>query len=72
LDGLIVFGGSTAYAVLRAIGVKVVQPLGELLAGVAFSVARYRGRDLALITKAGGFGEAGSLVSILEHLENEP
>lgn len=72
VDGLIIFGGSTAFAVLRAIGVKVVEPLGELLAGVAFSVARYRNRDLALITKAGGFGDAGSLVSILEHLENEP
>jgi hypothetical protein len=52
--------------------VKVVEPLGELLVGVAFSVARYRNHDLALITKAGGFGDAGSLVSILEHLENGP
>jgi uncharacterized protein YgbK (DUF1537 family) len=72
VDGLVIFGGSTAYAVLRALGVKVVQPLGELFAGVAVSVARYRSRDLTLITKAGGFGGAGSLVSILERLEKEP
>jgi D-threonate/D-erythronate kinase len=72
VDGLIIFVGSTAYAVLRAIGVTVVEPLGELLAGVAVSVARYRNRDLVLITKAGGFGDAGSLVSILGHLEKEP
>lgn len=72
VDGLIVFGGSTAFAVLRAIRVKTVEPLGELLPGVAFSVARCRNRDLALITKAGGFGDAGVLVSILEQLENGP
>jgi uncharacterized protein YgbK (DUF1537 family) len=69
VDGLIVFGGSTAFAVLRAIGVKVVEPVGEVVPGVAFSVLRYRNRDLALITKAGGFGDAGTLISILEHLE---
>ena len=72
VDGRIIFGGSTAFSVLRALSVKVVQPLGELLAGVAVSVACYRSRDLVLITKAGGFGDAGSLVSILEHLEKEP
>jgi uncharacterized protein YgbK (DUF1537 family) len=56
-DGLIVFGGDTLYAILRDLGIEMVEASDELLPGVPLTRAHWRGRDLALITKAGGFGQ---------------
>jgi uncharacterized protein YgbK (DUF1537 family) len=55
-DALIVFGGDTAYGVVRALGSPLIHPLGEALPGVPVSRLAYAGRDLHLVTKAGGFG----------------
>ncbi|MEX2261334.1 MAG: four-carbon acid sugar kinase family protein [Bryobacteraceae bacterium] len=55
-DALVVFGGDTASAVLRALSVHSVQPFRELLPGVPLS--RLERPNLALVTKAGGFGPA--------------
>lgn len=52
LDALAVFGGDTAFALVRALRETRLEPIGEILPGVAVSTA---GR-LTLITKAGGFG----------------
>jgi len=71
-DGLVVFGGDTALAVLEALGVSTVEPCRELIPGVPFSVVRMETRDLALITKAGGFGDSDTLLSIRDLLEKEP
>jgi len=70
-DCLVIFGGDTAFAVLRSIGVAVLESAGELMPGVPLSLARYQGRALALVTKAGGFGGADVLLSIKEILEKK-
>ena len=54
-DGLTVFGGDTAYAILRTLGVTTLEPIGEILPGVP--VSRIPGRGISLISKAGGFGD---------------
>jgi D-threonate/D-erythronate kinase len=68
-DGLVVFGGDTLYAILKALEIDIVEACGELLPGVPLSRARWRNRDLALITKAGGFGQPDVLASIRRSLE---
>lgn len=56
-DALVVFGGDTARAVLEELGARRFEPLGEVLPGVPVSALRFAGRELPLVTKAGGFGE---------------
>jgi 4-hydroxythreonine-4-phosphate dehydrogenase len=56
-DALVVFGGDTARAVLEELGAPRLEPLGEVLPGVPVSALPFAGRELPLVTKAGGFGE---------------
>lgn len=69
-DCLVIFGGDTALAILKALGIMTVRSAGELLPGVPVSLAAYEGRPLALATKAGGFGAEDTLLQIKERLEN--
>jgi uncharacterized protein YgbK (DUF1537 family) len=62
LEALAVFGGDTAYGILQAIGNPPLRPLGEIVPGVPLSTIE--GRDLYLITKAGGFGPVDVLSTI--------
>src|SRR5262249_19024387 len=59
-DGVLVFGGDTAYGILSALGCPFLHPLGEAVPGVAVSRIRVppekEPRDLYFISKAGGFG----------------
>jgi uncharacterized protein YgbK (DUF1537 family) len=55
IDAVMIFGGDTAFGILEALGCPALEPIGEILPGVA--VSRVKGRSLHLITKAGGFGE---------------
>ena len=66
---LAIFGGDTAIAILDEFGIACVQPLGELRDGAPASRIRIDGRDITLITKAGGFGGAGTLEDIRKMLE---
>jgi uncharacterized protein YgbK (DUF1537 family) len=63
-DALIVFGGDTAFAILRALQCPMLRPLGEIVPGVPLSLVRYRGRDLIIMTKAGGFGPVDILATM--------
>lgn len=54
-QGVIIMGGDTAWALWRALGVDTLEPLPEVLPGVA--VSRSRQPELLFVTKAGGFGE---------------
>jgi uncharacterized protein YgbK (DUF1537 family) len=54
-DALLVFGGDTAFGILKALACPPLEPVGEIVTGVPLS--RVRGRDFCLITKAGGFGD---------------
>jgi uncharacterized protein YgbK (DUF1537 family) len=69
-DGLIIFGGDTAFGILQALGGGVLRPLSEFLPGVPLSTLRTSGRDLILITKAGGFGAPDLLPALRRLLSN--
>jgi len=64
-DGLLVFGGDTAFGILANLGLPALGPIGEVVPGVA--VSRIDGRREILITKAGGFGTP-DLVATLKTL----
>ena len=59
-DGLIVFGGNTAFGISNALGCASFEVIGEVTAGVAVS----RSGGLWWITKAGGFGPPDILNTI--------
>ena len=63
---LLVGGGDTALAVLGALGVRLVEPRGEVAAGVPwFSMATRDGQRIACSVKSGGFGDAATLLRML-------
>ena len=73
IEGLVIFGGDTAYAVIRALGQLVIRPIGEVLEGIPVSLIRLHcpsrdvagsERDILLVTKAGGFGPTNVLPTI--------
>jgi uncharacterized protein YgbK (DUF1537 family) len=64
---LLLTGGETAIAVLRALGARGLRLAGELEPGLAVGIlvgGRFDG--LVAITKAGGFGDADALVRVWE------
>jgi uncharacterized protein YgbK (DUF1537 family) len=71
-ETLIIFGGDTALAVLRALGCRSARAIGELMPGVPRSEIEVDGRRLTLVTKAGGFGDEHTLSRILAMLRIEP
>lgn len=58
-DLLLLTGGATAMAVLGELGVTVVRAAGEVLSGLPTGRAHIHGKEVWIITKAGGFGDAG-------------
>lgn len=58
---LIATGGETARALLTAAAIDSLQLHGELAPGVVLSSAPWQGRELAIVTKAGGFGQPDTL-----------
>jgi 4-hydroxythreonine-4-phosphate dehydrogenase len=62
IGGLVATGGETARAVLDAWGVTRLRLRGEVEAGVAFSTTERWRRVVPVVTKAGGFGDAETLV----------
>jgi D-threonate/D-erythronate kinase len=60
VDGLIVFGGDTAFGIHSALGAPMFHSFGDVVPGVPVS----RCGDLIWVTKAGGFGAAGILCEI--------
>jgi len=67
---LVLTGGDTARAVLDHLGVHRLQVHGEIEPGICLSRAGSGGP--AIVTKAGGFGDGGSLVRVLRHLRATP
>ncbi|MFL6448618.1 MAG: four-carbon acid sugar kinase family protein [Bryobacteraceae bacterium] len=68
-DAIIVFGGDTAFSLLRAMNIDVVEPIGEVLPGIPVSLLPNR---QIFITKAGGFGDPDLLFQLHEALSYEP
>ncbi|MEF9673021.1 nucleotide-binding domain containing protein [Pseudomonas sp. PCH446] len=69
---LIATGGETARAMLGAAGIQRLDLQGDLAPGVVFSRTRWRGRELAVVTKAGGFGQPSSLFDAWRQLTATP
>jgi len=65
---LIVFGGDTLAGIARAFGWDQFLPRGEVSPGLTISEAA--GAKLAVISKAGGFGESGVVDRLLNFVEN--
>jgi uncharacterized protein YgbK (DUF1537 family) len=63
-NGLIVFGGDTAFGIHHALGARRFEACGEVVAGVPVS----RCGDLYWVTKAGGFGFPDLLCEIRKRL----
>jgi uncharacterized protein YgbK (DUF1537 family) len=65
-DLVAVTGGDTAYALIRALGSRRLDLLGAPADGLALGrLGLAGGRELTLLTKAGGFGPADVLTTIL-------
>jgi uncharacterized protein YgbK (DUF1537 family) len=66
-EALVLTGGETAVAVLRALGAAGLKLAGELEAGLALGTLVGGPFDgLVVLTKAGGFGDADALVRVWE------
>jgi D-threonate/D-erythronate kinase len=70
LGALVATGGETARAVLDALRIHRLRLLGEVEAGLPFSVADRWVRPLPVITKAGAFGSPQALVRCRKFLRN--
>jgi D-threonate/D-erythronate kinase len=77
IDAMIVFGGDTAFGILRALAEPVLHPLGDVIPGVPVSAiggtdlrqaVPGRTKPLYLVSKAGGFGAVDVLGSIRDCL----
>jgi len=71
-DAVAIFGGDTAYALVRALGVHELTPVGEVLPGVPVSGIYFEMEWLPVITKAGGFGGEDLIKSVMERMKPTP
>jgi uncharacterized protein YgbK (DUF1537 family) len=69
---LVLFGGDTAFSVVDALGIRSARPVREISQGVVVSRAEQAGKEIGLVTKAGGFGPPDILLRIRETLGKEP
>ncbi|AFL49862.1 uncharacterized protein YgbK (DUF1537 family) [Sinorhizobium fredii] len=66
-DMLMMGGGDTAYAILRSLGAGVLLPKSEIEAGIPwFETVRPNGGRMRCAVKSGGFGNAQSLLKVLQ------
>ena len=72
-DALVLVGGDGALAVLDELGAKGITITGRLSAGVPRGVViGGRADGLPIVTRSGGFGDAGGLVDTIRRLRNDP
>ncbi|PWT70547.1 MAG: hypothetical protein C5B46_09290 [Proteobacteria bacterium] len=70
IGALVVTGGDTAIAVLQRLGQPVLKVTGSLLPGIPFSRIQGAGKPIWFVTKAGGFGDPTTFVSIARELHS--
>jgi 4-hydroxythreonine-4-phosphate dehydrogenase len=68
VGALVASGGETARSVLQAWGITGLRLVGELEAGLPFSVTEKWKRQLPVLTKAGDFGSPQTLFNCCEFL----
>jgi len=66
---LVVFGGDTLMGVMRALGCRYIEPISEIVPGVALSRAVIGETRIALITKPGGYGDKEVILKIMEYIK---
>ncbi|WP_394821369.1 four-carbon acid sugar kinase family protein [Pendulispora albinea] len=74
-DSLVATGGDTARRIVDALGASALDLMGEVEPGVPFGVLRRPRRAIPFSTKAGGFGDAETLLRCVHRLhthEDEP
>ena len=71
LGTLLLTGGDTLLQCMNALGVRKVEPVGELESGIVLCRFSYRGKEHAVITKSGGFGEEDLLPRLARFLEKK-
>lgn len=65
---VIATGGDTAIAILHALHCAHLRVLGDVVPGIPSSEIEVAGRKVVLLTKAGGFGDAGTFVELVRRL----
>lgn len=71
MDGLIATGGDTALAAARALGAGGMNLWGELEPGIPVGTL-IGPHPFPVITKAGGFGDGGTLARLWDALRGPP
>jgi 4-phospho-D-threonate 3-dehydrogenase / 4-phospho-D-erythronate 3-dehydrogenase len=69
VGALVATGGETARAILDAWGIDRLHLLGEVEPGLPYSVTECQGREIIVLTKAGGFGTPETLLHCREFLQ---
>lgn len=69
-DALVMTGGDTAVGVARGLGASGIRLVGEVGAGVPVGTL-IGPHPYLVVTKAGGFGEDGTLVDIVKALSHD-
>jgi D-threonate/D-erythronate kinase len=67
-DGVVATGGETAKALAQALQARSMEVVKEVEPGVALSVLDFPSGCLPIVTKAGGFGHACTLVACVDEL----
>lgn len=65
---LVISGGDTLRAVLRAISLQWIEPIEELIPGVVYACARSEARQVEIISKSGSFGPPDALQQIQQYI----
>lgn len=68
IAAVIATGGDTAIAILHALRCAHLRVLGDVMPGIPSSQIEIAGRKVVLLTKAGGFGDAGTFVELVRRL----
>ncbi len=71
IDAIVMVGGDTAFETFHALGVADASVAGEIMPGIPKGKMQVDGRSVTFITKAGGFGDADTLVEIFRHLKDQ-
>ncbi|HLF33517.1 MAG TPA: four-carbon acid sugar kinase family protein, partial [Cyclobacteriaceae bacterium] len=65
IEKVLIIGGDTLAGLMKVMHCRQIEPLSELLPGVALSIINHRGNKVFLFTKPGGFGEEDVIGKIL-------
>ena len=63
-DAILIMGGDTVWAIWRSLGITEIEPLPEILPGIAACLSPER--NLLFVTKAGAFGDDRLVETVLE------